>query len=338
LLTEARALADADAPCGAIVLSAIAQTHYRLSRLDDAAAAARHGMRLARAAGSRAALVRCLSVLGTCCWQWGRNDEAKRLLQQAVRHAEATGDVRGAALAMHNLALVEKALGNNARAAQLMVDWLVVQRAQGEWLRVAMGSSNLAYVYQAQGEWRLAQACLEEGLALCDAHDLVLPRPALLLNLAHNHAMSGKLDEAERVSRELAAEACRKGLADVEATALNQLVRVAILRGDLGQARERLRDAVGRAVPLSIEYVRIDCVLSYAKILSGERSAHAAVPLLRGLLDRSDLEPLDRADAEACLRALPAESRDAAAVDMAFDELLPRIAAELALPTPATTR
>jgi predicted ATPase/DNA-binding SARP family transcriptional activator len=338
LLSEARALADADAPCGAIVLSAIAQSHYRLSRLDDAAAAARQGIRLARAAGSRAASVRCLSVLGTCCWQWGRNDEARRLLQQAVRHAEAIGDVRGAALAIHNLALVEKALGNNARAAQLMVDWLVVQRAQGEWLRVAMGLSNLAYVYQAQGEWHLAQACLEEGLALCDAHDLALPRPALLANLAHNHAMSGKLDQAEHVSRELATEARRMGLADVEATALNQLVRVAILRGDLGLARARLSDAVGRAVPLSIEYIRIDCVLSYAKILSGERNAGAAVPLLRRLLDRSDLEPVDRADAEACLRALPAASQGAAAIDVPFDQLLQRIAAELAPQAPVGAR
>ena len=162
----------------------------------------------------------------------------------------------------HNLALVEKALGNHDRAAQLMRDWIVSQREQGEWLRVAMGLSNLAYVYQAQGEWRLAQACLEQGLALCDAHDLALPRPAILANLAHNHAMSGKLDEAERVSRELVAEAHGKGLADVEATALNQLVRVAICAAIWPLARARLRDAVERAATLSIEYIRIDCVLS----------------------------------------------------------------------------
>jgi len=331
LLNEARAVADDDAPaCGAVVLSAIAQTHYRLSRLDDAAASARSGLRLARRAGSRAALVRCLSVLGTCCWQWGRNDEAKRLLQQAARHAAATGDARGAALANHNLALVEKALGNHARAAQLMRDWIVSQREQGEWLRVAMGLSNLAYVYQAQGEWRLAQACLEEGLALCDTHDLALPRPAILANLAHNHAMSGKLDDAETVASALVAEARGKGLADVEATALNQLVRVAILRGDLAPARMRLRDAVERAMPLSIEYIRVDCVLSYAKILTGERRADAAAPLLRGLLARPDLEPVDRADAEACLRALPPEPRGDAAVGATLDGLLQRIADELA--------
>ena len=338
LLSEARAIVGEDVPaCGAVVWSAIAQTHYRLSRLDDAAASARQGIRLARRAGNRAALVRCLSVLGTCCWQWGRNDEAKRLLQQAVRHAAATGDARGAALATHNLALVEKALGNDARAALLMRDWIASQREQGEWLRVAMGLSNLAYVHQARGEWRLAQTCLEEGLALCDAHDLALPRPALLANLAHNHAMGGRLDDAERVSRELVDEARRKGLADVEATALNQLVRVAILRDDLAQARARLRDAVGRAMPLSIEYIRVDCVLSYAKILTAERHASAA-PLLSNLLARTDLEPVDRSDAQTCLSALPAALRAAAAVDAPLDGLLQRIADELAASGSTSTR
>ena len=240
LLTEARAVADEDAPaCGAIVLAAIAQTHYRLSQLDDAAASARQGLRLARAAlaaaprwcaapafwapaaGSGAATTRPSG----CCSR-----------RRGTRRRPAIA--RGAALAIHNLSLVEKALGNHARAAQLMRDWTASQREQGEWLRVAMGLSNLAYVHQAQGEWRLAQACLEEGLALCDAHDLAMPRPALLANLAHNHAASGRLDDAERVSGELVVEARRKGLADVEATALNQLVRVAILRGDLALARD----------------------------------------------------------------------------------------------------
>jgi predicted ATPase len=336
LLGEARALAGDDVPaCGAVLLSAIAQTHYRLSRLDDAAAAARQGLRLARRAGSRAALVRCLSVLGTCCWQWGRHDEAQRLLQQAARHAAAIGDARGAALAMHNLSLVEKALGNHARAAQLMRDWVAAQREQGEWLRVAMGLSNLAYVYQAQGEWGPAQACLEEGLALCDAHDLALPRPALLANLAHNHAMSGRHDDAERVANELVGESRRKGLADVEATALNQLVRIAILRGDLAQARSRLRDAVACAAALNIEYVRVDCVLSYARILSRERRANAAAPLLRSLLERPDLEPVDRDEVQACLQALPSPLRESAAAQAPLESLLEQIAGELAAPAAA---
>jgi predicted ATPase len=330
LLSEARALADESAPaCAAALLSAIAQTHYRLSRLDEAATAARQGIRLARRANSRAALVRCLSVLGTCCWQRGRNEEGRRLLLQAARHAGASGDVRGEAVAIHNLALVEKALGNHPRAAELMEGWVQSQRDQGEWLRVAMGLSNLAYVYQAMGDWARAQRCLEEGLALCEAKDLAMPRPAILANLAHNHASSGKLDDAEAVSSELVDEAHRKGLADVEGTARNQLVRIEILRGDYAAARERLREAVDLARRLGIEYIQLDCVLSFAKVLAGERRGSEALPLLRYLLARPNLEPVDRRDAEACLQRLSPAVRDVAVPDLPVDALLVRIAGEV---------
>jgi tetratricopeptide (TPR) repeat protein len=188
---------------------------------------------------------------------------------------------------------VEKALGHHDRAAELMREWIAEQREQGEWLRLAMGLSNLAYVQQAQGKWSEAQACLEEGLALCEARDLAMPRPALLANLAHNHTMSGRLDDAERVCAHLLEESRRKALADVEATALNQRVRVAILRADWPLARARLAEAAARAATLGIEYVALDCVLSHAKVLCGEGRAAEAAPLLRGLLARPDLEPVD---------------------------------------------
>jgi tetratricopeptide (TPR) repeat protein len=335
LLGEARVLADESAPgCAAVLLAAIAQTCYRVSQLDEATAAARQGIRLARRAGSRAALVRCLSVLGTCCWQKGHNEEARRLLQQAARQSGACGDVRGAAVALHNLALVEKALGNHPRAAELMESWLASQREQGEWLRVAMGLSNLAYVYQAMGEWGRAQRSLEEGLALCEANDLAMPRPALLANLAHNHASSGRLDDAERVCQGLVDEARRKRLADVEGTAQNQLVRIQILRGDFLAARDRLREAIDLAGRLKIEYIQLDCVLSFAKILAGERRDGEAASLLRYLLARPNLEPVDRSDAEACLQGLSA-SRDAAPPDSSLQAMLLRIAGEVGAATPA---
>jgi predicted ATPase/DNA-binding SARP family transcriptional activator len=334
LLVEARPMADESAPaCGAVLLAAIAQMCYRLSLLDEAATAARQGIRLARRSGNRAALVRCLSVLGTCHGQWGRNEEARRVLQQAARQAGTSGDVRGAALAIHNLALAENALGNPSRAAALMQEWLASQREQGEWLRVAMGLSNLAFFYQAMGDWDLAQRCLEEGLAQCEAHDLALPRPPLLANLAHNHARCGRLDDAEKVCHQLVDEARRKALVDVEATALNQLVRVEILRGDFPKARARLRDAVDRAGGLNIEYIRLDCVLSFAKILAGERRGREAAPLLRYLLERPNLEPVDRAEAESCLRGLRPAEREATPAEASLDALLRQIAGEVGAAT-----
>jgi len=186
-------------------------------------------------------------------------------------------------------------------------------------------------VQQAQGKWSEAQACLEEGLALCEARDLAMPRPALLANLAHNHTMSGRLDDAERVCAHLLEESRRKALADVEATALNQRVRVAILRADWPLARARLVEAAARAATLGIEYVALDCVLSHAKVLCGEGRAAEAAPLLRGLLARPDLEPVDRAEAEACLAALPAALQAAdAPPEAASEPLLRRVVAEIA--------
>ena len=96
LLLEARPLVDGSDPGhGAVVLAAIAQTHYRLSQLDAAASEARRGIRLARRARSTKALVRCLGVLGTCHWQWGRHQEASRVLAQAARCEPSRGCFSG---------------------------------------------------------------------------------------------------------------------------------------------------------------------------------------------------------------------------------------------------
>jgi len=330
LLEAGRRACDESAAAAAVLLAAIAQLQYRLSLLDAAIATARLGLRRARESGHRAALVRCLSVLGTSLYQLGHNVEARRVLQQALRRALADADRRGAALAQHNLALVEKALGNHARAAGLLREWLVAQREAGDWLRVAMGLSNLAYIHQAQGEWQLAQACLDEGLAICDEHDLQMPRPPMLANLAHNHAAAGRLDDADRIAGALVDEARAKRLVDVEATALNQRVRVALLRGDLAAARARLGEAAARASTTSIEYIRMECVFSYARLLAAEGRARAAAPLLRHLLARRDLEPVDRREAEACLKRLGRQGRAAATPDAGLDVLVERIVAELA--------
>ena len=322
------ALASAPA-CAAQLASAIAQLQYRVSRLDEAAASARRGIRFARESGQRSALIRCLSVLGTCCWQWGRNEEAKRYLEQALRHALSGSDTRGAAMAQGNLALVEKALGNHARAKAMTLDWVSGQRAQGEWLRVASGLNNLAYICVAQGEWDEARACVEEGLALCDRHGLLLPRPMLLTNLANVHAATGRFDEAEAVARQVIAGARAKALADVEAAALNQLVRIAIRRGDIAAARQRLHEAAGAAAATRNEEVQLDSVFSFARILAAEGNARQAAPLLRFFLSRPQLEPVDRAEAEACLGGLPkTDPADPAAGEPKLADLLRRVVEE----------
>jgi hypothetical protein len=75
-------------------------------------------------------------------------------------------------------------------------------------------------------------------------------------------------------------------------------------------------------------------VLSFAKILAGERRDGEAASLLRYLLARPNLEPVDRSDAEACLQGLSA-SRDAAPPDSSLQAMLLRIAGEVGAATPA---
>jgi len=326
LLGEARTVSLGNATCAAQVLSAIAQLCYRGSRLDEAAAHARQAIRFAREAGQRGALIRCLSVLGTCCWQWGRHADAKRYLDQALRHALAHHDARGAAMVQGNLALVEKALGNHARARSMLVDWLTAQREMRDWLRVAAGLNNLAYACMALGEWDEARVALEEGLALCEQHGLSLPRPSLMVNLASVHTAGGRCDAAEATAREVLAVAQANGLADVAAAALNQLVRVAIRRGDIADARSRLHSAARAAASTGNEEAQLDSVFCFARILAaGDRPGDAA-PWLHFCLTRPHFEPVDRAVANALLADLPPSAGAEVATGVtALAELLQRV-------------
>jgi len=251
-------------------------------------------------------------VLGTCCWQWGRNAEAKRYLEQAVRHARACGDTRGAAMALGNLALVEKALGNHASA--------------------------IAYTCLALGEIDAAHGFLDEGLALCERHALALPRPSLLANLANLHAAAGRFDDAEQVARQAITAARTDSFADVEAAALNQLVRIALRRGDLARARAHLQAAAAAAAAIRHEEVQLDCVFCFARLLAAEGDGRAAAPLLRFYLGRPNLEPADRAEALSCLDGVPAGERGAAPVALPLDALPRGIVADLASTTVAEHR
>jgi predicted ATPase len=151
------------------LLSAVVQLQYRVGRLDDAASWARQGLKRAREAAADGARLRCLNVLGLCHWQWGRQREAKRIIEQSLRLARARTDARAVAVALGNLASVEKALGDYERARELMLEVLARQRELGDWVGVAVRLNGLAHLHQARGQWAQARAFLDEGLAVCVA-------------------------------------------------------------------------------------------------------------------------------------------------------------------------
>ena len=97
----------------------------------------------------------CLQVLGVCALRLGRLAEAKRHFERAQQHALAASSPRKAAAMLHNLAVVERAMGHTDEAIVLFLDahcpaqaywatWLARRAASPiwRWRTGARGSSN----------------------------------------------------------------------------------------------------------------------------------------------------------------------------------------------------
>jgi len=333
LLAEALPLCESPAtpPAHAAeLLSAIAHLEYRQYRLDEAAARARRGLKHARASARRTALVRCLNVLGLCHWKTGRCLDARRFLEQALRHARAGNDRHTETIVLGNLASVDKALGDYDRCLQRSLEVLEQQRRHGEWVSVAIRLNNLADLHQARGEWTQARACLDEGLELCRQHGIAFVRPHLLVNLAMTCFFIGDLDAAAQVGRDALAEARATANRNVEATALLHLVRVATRRGELATARGHLREAVLRANAMGSVPMQLDAVFCFAEIVAGEGEHARAAALMRWFIARPEIEPGDRAIAEAALAALPDAGTGVGADEATLAALLERLLDETA--------
>jgi DNA-binding SARP family transcriptional activator/tetratricopeptide (TPR) repeat protein len=333
LLLEAQAaVCNGPAPppaCAANLSASIAHLQFRMYRLDEAAASARRGLVYARAAASRAAHARCLNVLGICHYLWGKNLQAKRFYEQAVRQAHAANDTHTVSAAQSNLAMIEKELGNYDSAEQSMLAVLGRQREWGDWVRVVSLLNNLAAVYLARGKWLAARGCLDEGIQLCDAHGIEQVRPHLLVNLALVSCYVADDDEAQRLSRQALAVARALAERGAEAPALINLVRLAVRRGDCVEAGKHLHEAIASSASMQNPSVQLDCVLAFATIRAAQGQAHCAAALLRYFLARPQIEPVGRAEAEACLAGLPGDAANTPAPDIALALLVQDIADEL---------
>ena len=328
--------AAADAPAGPAgdVLCAIAYLEFRLYRLDEAVASARRGLKLARDARRKRTLVRCLNVLGLCQWHWGRNREALRILEQSWRHARDLRDLRAETTALGNLATVEKSLGHYERAGELMLQVLDRQRELGDWIGVAVRLNDLAALHQARGQWAPALRYLQEGLSVSEQQGIAFVRPHLMINLAMVSFFDGRLDDAERIGQQVLAEARHAANRQAEATALLHLVRVAVRRNDLDAGRPRLVDALAVTGAMASVPMQLDGVFCYAEIVAAGGDSHAAAGLMRYYVARPEVEPGDRALAEASLAGLPAETP---APDLSLEALLGQIGQQLRQSTAGTS-
>jgi hypothetical protein len=110
---------------------------------------------------------------------------------------------------------------------------------------------------------------------------------------------------------------------------LINLVRLAVRRGDCVEAGEYLHEAIASSASMQNPSVQLDCVLAFATIRAAQGQAHSAAALLRYFLARPQIEPVGRAEAEACLAGLPGDAANTPAPDIALALLVQDIADEL---------
>ncbi len=125
-----------------------------------------------------------------------------------------------------------------------------------------------------------ARALLEEALAICDEHELGLPRAYLEANLAIALARSGERRAAARLARRWPAPRARPRPADEQALAIYREVA----RTELALLEGRYRDA-GAAAARVLACAEAAGNTIYACLARGYRALAAAPGPLRGLVE-----------------------------------------------------
>lgn len=304
------------------LLGALAHLQYRLYRLDEAVTSARQGIKAARSSANHGALLRCLVVMGSCHARWGHDHEARRILEQALRHARAANASRTVAVVLGHLANIDRTLGDLERAHARTLEVLAMQRELGDWAGVAARLNMLAQLHQQRGEWGEARARLDEALAISERYAVAFAKPHLLFNLANVCYLSGDLDASERAGRQSLEAARTTGNRGVETTALLHLSRVAVKRGDSAAARAVLHDAIVLAEATRSVPVQLDAVFCFAELVASEGDPPRAAELMRYFIARPEVDAADRTVAQASLDALGVRSAALSPLDLPLPELL----------------
>ncbi len=318
-----------DARLEAMLLSAVAHLEYRLDRYPDAEATATRVLAAARGTRDRDAKLQCLKVLGSCALRRGRHGDAKRFFEQALEQAPASIDPRNAAAMLDNLALVEKAMGRYDEALRLSLQSLAQYRRLGDVAGEALCLNNLGALHLAKEEYESADVCLHEGLAIGDRHGLVSTRGFIFANLAEVARKTGRPDSAEDYSRRALEVVQTTGNRGVASWLKQQLVLLALQRGDLTAARSELAAALGIATAIGVPALQLQGVMCFAEVLAAQGEPECARLVLTFAAAHPSTRAPDRDEFRARLAQWGAAPSAAPAwPGLELDELVHRIVVE----------
>lgn len=161
------------------------------STLGDSAASLDHQLAALHAQRQRpdqAGLAMALSNVGVDYRDLGQLDEAARYAQEALALARAQGDVRTETAALFNLGLDRLAQGQLDEAEALFHETVALGRRAGLARRVVWGLQGLGQLHTRAGRPAQALAPLQEALALCQSGQLRAEEVACWLRLGQAQA------------------------------------------------------------------------------------------------------------------------------------------------------
>ncbi|MGH6612077.1 MAG: tetratricopeptide repeat protein, partial [Burkholderiaceae bacterium] len=312
-----------------LLLRKVAQLEYRLDRYAEAQQTAQYALDDANASDNKEAKVKCLNVLGTCCLQLGRLQDARNFFAQSLREASADSVPHREAVVLDHLALVEKGLAHYDEALRLSLQSLAKHRQIGDFAGEALCLNNLGDLYLVMQQYEPAAEQFRAGLAICDTHGLTNTRGSLLLNLAEVALKSNNLEAAQDYGQRALEVAEVSGYRALVCWTKLLLTRLALRQAETAAARRELASAVELAISLGRPSLQIASISCFADLLEHHGDAQSARYVLSLAAHYPAIRPADRDEVLRQLSRLPPGADPTpASPKITLDELLHRVVVE----------
>jgi len=207
----------------------------------------------------------------------GDHGAARRHLESAISEYRMSGDERGVAGALNNLAIALREAGDYASAAALLEEALSINCRLTNRSWEASNLTNLALVASDTGEWAEAERIINEAVYIRRSLDDRLGLANALNNYALLLVRRRLWDEAEQLGRE--ALTIQEAVGDPQGASysLTTLGRAAAGRGDLALARDLHRRALSAKAKLGDPFGVLVSLWAVGELAVREgRWAHAA--------------------------------------------------------------
>ena len=183
-----------------------------------------------------------LAVLGWALRAHGAFEDAIPVHREAIRLAQARGDLDSQVWNYLGLGVSLSEMGRNAEAQEAMMAGLRAAQRTNIATSIRLLAESVGWIALRRGRWQQAVDLLEASEAMPGVETTVLP----LIHLAHAYRELNRFDESsDRAARAVAA-ARRLGLVDGEIRALIETAQTSTAQGDLAGAERTLGDVVER--------------------------------------------------------------------------------------------